>query len=288
MAELIAWWIDQDTGLAIPERSGIVRYFIKLGDDIHWDDTREGLIERFPEETPKTLTFIASTVYDNKILLEKDPDYLANLKALDRVERERLLGCNWKIRASAGEYFKKSYFEIVEQAPANARRVRGWDFAATDAGEGGNPDWTVGVKMSKTPDGVYYVEHVERLQGSPLKVNTALKNTASSDGKTVMIDMPQDPGAAGKSDAQAKVAMLAGYPVKTSPETGDKVTRVSAFSAQAEAGNVKIVRGPWNAAYLDELEGFPGPGKDDQVDGSSRAFHRLTIEPPKALFGTYR
>ena len=48
-----------------------------------------------------------------------------------------------------------------------------------------------------------------------------------------------------------------------SPESGNKIERAGAFSAQAEAGNVKLVKGGWNEAYLDELEGFPeGTHKD--------------------------
>jgi predicted phage terminase large subunit-like protein len=69
--------------------------------------------------------------------------------------------------------------------------------------------------------------------------------------------------------------VLVGYNVHYSPETGDKVTRAEALSAQAEAGNVKLVQGSWNAAYLDELCGFPSGAFKDQVDASSRAFHRL-------------
>jgi predicted phage terminase large subunit-like protein len=280
VAQLISWWIDPDTGYAIPERSGVIRWFIALNDEIIWGDTREELIEKHgPETQPKSLTFIRAMLTDNQILLKQDPGYLANLKALPLVERERLLGGNWKIRPSAGLYFKRSYFEIVDAVPITAKRVRAWDFAATDPeelAEGKDPDYTAGCKMSR--HGItYYVEHMERGQWNPGRVERSLVNTASADGRECDVSIPQDPGQAGKYQVKNFVGLLAGYNVRSSPETGDKIQRASALSAQAEAGNVKILRGPWNEAFLSELENFPSVGAhDDQVDAASRAFHHLT------------
>ena len=37
-------------------------------------------------------------------------------------------------------------------------------------------------------------------------------------------------------------------------------------SGQCEALNVKLVKGAWNAAYLEELTSFPFGSHDDQVD----------------------
>ena len=58
-------------------------------------------------------------------------------------------------------------------------------------------------------------------------------------------------------------------------ESGDKVTRFGGFSAQAEAGNVKVLRGPWNDRWFSELEGFPDAAHDDDADSTSRAFNAL-------------
>lgn len=99
-----------------------------------------------------------------------------------------------------------------------------------------------------------------------------IKATAEMDGKETHISLPQDPGQAGKVQAQDLIAMLAGWKVTAEPETGDKVTRAEPFAAQCEAGNVFIVIGDWNADYLDELCLFPGGSFKDQVDASSGAF----------------
>ena len=279
LARFLAWWIDEETGYPLSERSGTVRYFIRDGDEIIWGhsrgeiaEARPHLIAHDPDTEIKSITFIESYMEDNLIGLEADPGYVGNLNALPLVERERLKRGNWKIRPAAGLYFKREYFEVVDAAPADGIEVRGWDLASSEA-EGA--PYTVGVKL-KWKDGLYYVEHVVRLQGSPRKVEQALKTTASQDGQTVVIDFPQDPGQAGKAQAQHLAELLSGYKVHSSPESGNKIERAGAFSAQAEAGNVKLVKGGWNEAYLDELEGFPESKHKDQVDASSRAFHRLS------------
>ena len=70
---------------------------------------------------------------------------------------------------------------------------------------------------------------------------------------------------------------LAGYSVRTERVTKSKVERADPFAAQCQAGNVKLIRGAWNAAYLDELCSFPAGAHDDQVDASSGAFHKLAV-----------
>jgi predicted phage terminase large subunit-like protein len=106
-----------------------------------------------------------------------------------------------------------------------------------------------------------------------------LVNTALSDGKACAIELPQDPGQAGKAQAQAFVGLLTGYHVKTRPVTGDKVQRFAPFSAQAEAGNVVIVKGI-PEAYLASLENFPpetASGHDDDADATSTAFEKFVM-----------
>ena len=285
VAALISWWIDQGTGYPIPERSGIVRWFVRENNTVIWADTKDELLLADPERKPgdiKSLTFISSQVYDNKILLEKDPGYLGNLKALSFVDRERLLKGNWKVRVCAGTMFRREWFGIVDAVPASRTIVRYWDRAATENADGrGNPDWTSGTKMSMDRKGIFYIEHLSRFQGTPLTVETGIANTASQDGKRCEIGIEQDPGQAGKAEAEYQVRNLRGYIVHAFPVHRDKVTRAKAYSAQVEAGNVKLVRGDWNEAFILEHENFPptGKGKDDQVDSSSGAFMMLASKP---------
>ena len=177
----------------------------------------------------------------------------------------------------SGGMFQRGDFEIVDVLPSRpGRKVRAWDFAASKPRPGKQPDWTVGLLMTRI-DGVFYVIDVIRGRWSPAEVEKNLKNTASQDGVPVTIRMPQDPGAAGKADAETKVKLLAGYSVIAKPVTGDKATRAKPASAQAEAGNVKLLRGDWNEAFLDEICSFPNAMFDDQVDAFADALNELAL-----------
>lgn len=272
----IAWYIGED-GYAIKERSGVIRYFIILNDNIIWADSKEELLEKYPNSLPKSFTFISSSVFDNKILLEKDPQYLANLQALPRVERAQLLDGNWNIRPSAGSYFKRSDVEIVDALPQIVKSVRAWDQAGSVVNKDNtDPDYTAGVLMEKGVDGFYYITDVERFRDEGSQVDKRIKNIASLDTKKTHIRLAQDPGQAGKRLAKAQISMLAGYNVRARPVSGNKETRAKPLSSQWEAGNVKILRGDWNDSFLNEMENFPEGGHDDQVDAAADAFDELT------------
>jgi predicted phage terminase large subunit-like protein len=275
--EFVGWYIGDD-GYAISERSGVMRWFVNINDQLHWADTFEELAARFPETTPKSFTFIKSSLYDNQILMREDPGYLANLQALPLVDRERLLGGNWKIKPAAGKVFNRGWFEIIDAAPAGGRTVRFWDLAATEKTVAkDDPDFTAGVKMRRVGD-VYYVLDAIAVQEAPGRVDTLIKNTASQDGTGVAVRFEREGGASGVRDARNTVTMMAGYDVRAVSPQGDKVTRSKGMAAQAEAGNVKLVRGPWNDRYLRTLHSFPEGAHDDEVDASSGAFNDLVRE----------
>lgn len=174
-----------------------------------------------------------------------------------------------------GGLFKRHWFEIVKAAPANCEWVRHWDLAGTEKITGNDPDWTAGLKLGKAPDGRYYVADVRRERESPFEIEKLIRNTAQQDGYLCRISLPQDPGQAGKMQAQYMVGQLAGFIVKAAPESGSKDTRAAPVSAQAEAGNVKLVEGAWNDAFLEEVSMFPNGAFDDQVDALSGAFSQL-------------
>lgn len=179
-----------------------------------------------------------------------------------------------------GGLFKRQWFadKIISAAPKGTVWVRHWDLAATKSKTAAR---TAGVKLGRAPDGSFVVGHVVKTQDEGNEVRKIIKATAEADGTIVQISLPQDPGQAGKVQAQDYVKQLAGWRVKAQPETGDKVTRAEPFSAQCEAGNVFLVRGEWNEEYLDELCMFPGGTFKDQVDASSGAFGML-LKPKTA------
>lgn len=273
----IDWWIDED-GFPIEERSGKLRWFIRVEDELKWASSKEELIELYgDEQLPKSVTFIPAKIYDNKILISKDPSYLSSLKALSRVERMRLLEGNWNVRSSAGLYFQRGWFPIVDALPANpVSTVRYWDRASTKPSESNrDPDYTVGAKLHRYADGTYVVEHIARMRDTPLQVEKFVRNIASQDGFKTTICIEQDPGSAGVADVDNYIRMLAGFNIRVRKPSKDKVTRALPVSAQCEHGNIKLLRGDWNDSFLNEMENFPDASHDDQVDALSGAFNEL-------------
>lgn len=176
-----------------------------------------------------------------------------------------------------GGFIKRHWFEIVDAAPADCRWARGWDFAGT---KDASAAWTRGCRIGRSRSSrVFYIDDMVGVQGSPFDVKRLLLQTAQTDGRQVYGSIPQDPGQAGKAQVADLLSELAGYNYHASPETGDKMTRAEPLAAQAEAGNVKLVNGPWVKGFLDEVEAFPTGKWSDQVDAASRAFAALVMEP---------
>lgn len=310
VAGFISWWIDPDTGYAIPERSGKLRYMGRVNEQIYWGDSPEEVIEIAKEADPdvelvekdiKSVTFILSTIEDNQVLLKSDPGYMANLKALSTVERERLLKGNWKIKSARGLYFPRSRCRLVEEVPDDVVRwVRAWDLAATEDKKETRPEdgpaFTAGVLIGKRKNGRYIIADVINKRMNSADVRKTVLDTARMDkakyGRKVRIRMNQDPGQAGKEQAENYLKMLAGFSVNIIPESGSKETRAEPLSAQwtgpegSEEGLVDVFLAPWTETYLGQMEAFPESKFKDMADASSTGFLELQsmnthAAPPK-------
>ena len=178
--------------------------------------------------------------------------------------------------AKQGYFFDISKLEIVDAAPADARRARGWDKAATP----GDGDFTAGVKMSKNGTGIFYIEDVVRGQWDTATRDRNIRLTAELDGRGVKHIGEQEPGSGGKESAENFIRLLAGFPVAVERSTANKQERADPFSSQVNAGNVRLVKGDWNKAFIEELRQFPFGKHDDQTDGCSLAFNELNGTMP--------
>lgn len=282
---LIDWWIDAKTGIAIPERSGAVRYFARVNGELIWGSSKADVMKQnssIQRNDIKSFTFIASSLQDNQILMKSDPGYLANLKALPLVEQERLLNGNWNIRPAAGLFFKRSHIPAdgwLDEVPTDVLKwIRSWDLAATDESEGGEPAYTAGVLIGKRKNGKYVIADVTNVRLSADGVRQHIKSTAVMDKskyKIVKIRLPQDPGQSGKDQAQSYIKFLSGFPVVLDRESGSKETRAEPMAAQWQHGNFEIVKAPWNEMYLSQLESFPESKFKDMVDASSGGFNEI-------------
>lgn len=284
LADFLAWWIDQDTGLPIPERAGKVRWMARIGEDLVWSSHRRELAAQ--GVIPKSVAFVPSTVYDNKLLLAKDPAYLANLQALPYVERERLLGGNWKVKEEAGKLYNRDWFEIIAEAPTGGVECGFWDFAATKKTFAkDDPDHTARVRVRKVGD-YYYVTDCYAAQIGPAQVDHEFKDQNKSDAEDLrrktrfMVRWEIEPGSAGIREARRLTNQLKGIDARGRRPDGDKIARQKPWAAQAEQGFVKLVRGTWNERFLTHMhhQPFPDWPHDDIADGFAGAMRGVTSD----------
>jgi len=193
------------------------------------------------------------------------------LRQIEQTVGEREWAALYQQRPAAahGILFRPDAIQTIEAEPAGVTWVRAWDFGATAKG-----DPTVGAKLAMR-DGRAVIGDVVRMSGPPEEVERVLLATAQRDGHAVAIDLPQDPGQAGKAQVQSFTKLLAGFRVTSSPETGSKTLRAEPLAAQVNVGNVSMVRGSWNRRLIDEMRSFPVGQHDDQVDALSRAYNHF-------------
>lgn len=259
------------------------------GQVLHFLPTAEGEMV-VPPGTPGAIgrTFVPARLRDNPHI---NAEYGAGLDMLDPVTRAQLKDGNWLVKPARGKYFKAAWIPVVETVPETTQRIRYWDRAGTGESEAAkrkhsDPDWTVGLKLSKR-GAIYTVEDVVRFRGTPGEVEAAIERTARADGAAVQVGLEQDPGQAGKFEIDSYVRKLDGFNVRAYPARQDKITRAQPVSAQAEHGNVRVVRAIWNKLFIEELEAFPEGVHDDQVDalsGAHNALRNVVVDSPPMKF----
>lgn len=238
----------------------------------------EWVRDRFidPKTKEETAFFVPARLSDNPSLDRES--YMENLQHLTNVDRERLIRGDWDI-TEEGDMFERHWFDFVDDYPRDARMGRFWDNAAT-AGDG---DFTAGVKLA-VKDGIWYVVDVVHGQWSSFQREKVIRTTAAADGRYTPVIMEQEPGSSGKDviDHYRRNVLL-GYNFVAEKVTGSKVDRAYPLASAAEAGNVRIVKAPWNKKYLDELTVFPNGNHDDMVDATSGCMNYLSMRQGRLL-----
>lgn len=249
--------------------------YVKRFDEMY--EKRQGLLFWGTVGTGKSYT---AACIANELLDQMIPVVMTSfVKILQNIQG------NWKIKAAAGLMFKRVKVNMLEEIPPDVIKwARGWDLAATSEDEKGDPAYTAGVLIGKRRNGRYIVADVINRRLSSSDVREIIKQTCIADRAKygrVATRLPQDPGQAGKDQAQSFMKLLAGFAVKCIQESGDKVTRAEPFSAQwlglegMDKGNVDVLIAPWNEEYFNECENFPQSKFKDMVDASSSAFTEL-------------
>jgi phage terminase large subunit-like protein len=219
-----------------------------------------------------------------------------------------------EIQAAQGYFFDEKQYIAVEELPDFVRVVRAWDTAATQGGG----DFTVGVLMGITANGVIWIIDVVRAQLAPdnvVKLQDMVEAWDRSRFRNYTVRSPQDPGSAGKRVAQED--RQRGHTVVA--VTGSKAVRAKEYARTVNEGNARYLvdrvggeprprspqvdeflarmtqnteiegkHGSWNHAFLSEHRKFREDEShdfDDQVDAAADAFNELNIAPVQVFVG---
>ncbi len=289
VAGMIAWWIDQDTGYPIPERSGVVRWFVRHGGELQWGTSADELRDRFPGLEPKSFTFVPATLDDNPALNAADPGYRANLQSLPFVDRERLLGGNWKVIDSEGAYWPGSYFDncYVDGFPDEQLiRVVALDPSLGKANRtkpktGKLSDYSAYVAVAKGHNGVYYVDANMARRTSRQIVDEGIEwmrwikpdafgceAIAFQETLCTMFEESLE-------DAGLTVQQV--WRIHTADSVGSlrnippKIPRIKLLTPLLAAGRIRFIRSPGTSLLLEQLRAFPMHNHDDGPDALEMA-----------------
>ncbi len=290
----IDWWID-DNGFAIPERSGVIRYFTTIDGEFKWADTKEELFKHYGDYG-LSFTFIPASLQDNKILMESDPKYLSSLKALDPIEKAKLLDGNWNVsNTNFGKILYKDYFKRFDNTITQNIKYC-YIVSDTASTVKTSSDYSVIMVIGITNDNDYYILDLHRVkleapEVEQLCVDLYLKYKTKYKCSKVFIEK-------GAGNAIIQHLKKLRIPVFELTPDKDKYTRLSRVLGKIQAGFVYVpYQAVWVHTFLQECENFRADmkhipldnesiGHDDQVDCLSYGLSDdcLNISNYKMLF----
>ena len=161
--QFIDWFIGDD-GYPIPERNGVLRYFVRDDDNYIWGSSPEEVIEKAwhlleplvkksgisPHKLIKSMTFITGSIYDNKALLSNNPEYLGNLNAQGATDKARLLHGNWNVKVDKADIYNyKAFQDMFTNEYIKKQSVFAKKYISTDIAMKGSDKFVVFVWQGK-------------------------------------------------------------------------------------------------------------------------------------------
>jgi predicted phage terminase large subunit-like protein len=182
-----------------------------------------------------------------------------------------------------GALFKRDWFKdkILDRAPENLRWARGYDLAVSTKT---SADYTASFRCAFDKQGNLYIadgfrKRIEYPEQRRYVVQRMVseKNTQHGIEKALH-------GQAFVQDLR-RVPAIRHVPIRDVRVDTDKYTRALAWANLAEEGKVYLVRGGWNADFIDECCRFTGKGDahDDQIDAVSLAVKMLSKRSAKLM-----
>jgi hypothetical protein len=296
LADLLSWWIDQGSGYPMPERSGRVRWFIRVNGKIEWADTPGQLAGRADGAIPKSVTFVPARLQDNRVLMAADPGYLANLTALPHVEQMRLLGGNWRISSAQGEwppsYFEGPgfWFEPEDWPPLGELAVR---TVALDPSKGADAklgDYQALVWYGRDRHGTEYVE--ADLAKRPMTAALAPNGMQLSEG---MVEAAVDrvaqfqPHGFGVETNQFQILLRIPFlaeakrrgmelPLYGINNTDHKLLRIRRLGPPLSQRRLRFANTPGTRLLVHQMRSFPDPDYNDDGPDALEMARRLAVE----------
>ena len=277
--DLIAWWIGED-GYPIASRSGAIRWFCRINGAIFWANTKEELIanQKVQDIDCKSFTFIPATIEDNQILLQNDPGYVSNLRALGEVEKQRLLFGNWKIKKE-GKIFRQQDFIVFTRPPAHIQRKCIYVDTATKTKE--HNDYSVLQCWVKGEKGIYLIDQVRgKFEYPDLKRMFIAFVSKHRDANKIFIE-DSNAGTSLLQECEREIQRTI-EPIKRSK---DKFTRAYNCQGYVQGGYVLLnCLSDYYTDFISEATSFTADGThahDDQIDCMLDAIDDLLIQPAR-------
>lgn len=191
-----------------------------------------------------------------------------------------------------GKLFKCSNIKIItaDELPLSFDAlVRFWDLAGTEDGGCNTAGVLIGKKGKR-----FYVLDVIAVQFSGDDVESLIEQTAKldavrwtevTDGIPVTALFEREGGSSGKRVAEVLERKWLALGIEGRSPDKDKVTRAGPVASLIKDGDFYVLQAPWTAAYIDELEKFPGSGLKDRVDGTSGAVMEILLPQKKTTKG---
>lgn len=196
-------------------------------------------------------------------------------------------------RPSEGRVFRPEDFEIVDECPNIQHWYRGWDIASSVKQ---TADFSAGCLIGADADLTLYIKDMVRVRAEYPDLRKTIITTAKQDGKETPLGIEKAVAGLAMFQDLQRVPEMVGHAIHAMPVKGDKKQRALGWAARARAGKLRLVRGPWNTAFINECLAFDGLGltHDDQVDAVSVAFAVLSMirggardAEPEIAPGTY-
>lgn len=295
LADFLAWWWDEKTGYAIPERAGVKRWFIRIGNRIRWGASKQQLLDTFGEDQPwlkanqiKSATFIPATIHDNPINLRNNPGYEAGLHALRRVDRERLLYGNWLMADDEESEWPAEYFDgiFVDAWPDDQLLT----VVALDPSLGKNDraatDYSAFVAVRKGHDQRFYVDAdiAKRPIATLVEHGIQWLDFIRPHAFGVESIAFQEVLRSQFVPQMHRVGLEGVWPINASDGTGmkgalpPKVTRIRLLGPLLAAGRIKIRRSPGANLLVEQMRDFGIKGAHDDGPDALEMAIRLCEE----------